>query len=147
MLCEQIKELGNYCIAILYSLFTTFLHLNRAPDFNCYFSSQCPGIVDSARKSLFFYQPEESWDTFYDPFFHPSYKPNFTNPELELEANEICGDDVFCLFDIAVTGIKEVGIATHESSQLIEEINTYSIPGNNPLQCNVHTFAMANTVL
>ena len=98
--------------------------------------------MDSARNSLFFYQPEESWDTFYDPFFHPSYKPTFTNPELELEANEICGDDVFCLFDIAVTGIKEVGIATRKSSELIEEINTYLIPGNNLLQRNT----MANSM-
>lgn len=90
--------------------------------------------MDSGRNSLFFYQPEESWDTFYDPFFNPSYKPNFTNLDLELQANEICGDDIFCLFDIATTGIKEVGIATHESSELIEEIYTYLIPGKYPLQ-------------
>jgi hypothetical protein len=85
-------------------------------------------IVDSARKSLFYYQPEESWDTFYDPYFVPSYQPNFNNPELESQAKEICGEDKFCLFDIATTGSVDVGIATHESSQFIEEVYNFSIP-------------------
>ena len=86
--------------------------------------------MDSTRKSLFYYQPEESWDTFYDPYFVPSYQPNFNNPELESQAKEICGEDKFCLFDIATTGSVDVGIATHESSKLIEEIYSFSIPGN-----------------
>ena len=86
--------------------------------------------MDSARKSLFYYQPEESWDTFYDPYFVPLYQPNFNNPELEAQAKEICGEDKFCLFDIATTGNVDVGIATRESSKLIEEIYSFSIPGN-----------------
>ena len=85
--------------------------------------------MDSARKSLFFYQPEESWNIFYDPYFLPSYQPIFGNPELESQAEEICEGDIFCLFDIAATGNVDVGIATHESSRLIEEINNFSIPG------------------
>ena len=85
--------------------------------------------MDSARRSLFFYQPEESWDIFYDPYFLPSYQPNFSNPELESQAEEICGEDIFCLFDIATTGNVDVGIATHESSMFIEEIYNFSIPG------------------
>ena len=88
------------------------------------------GIVDSARRSLFFYQPGESWDIFYDPYFLPSYQPNFSNPELESQAEEICGEDTFCLFDIAATGNVDVGRATRESSMFIEEIYSFSIPGN-----------------
>ena len=66
------------------------------------------GIVDSARKSLFVYQPDKNWDTFYDPYFTPSYQPPFTSPDLETRAREICGDDRFCLFDIAATGMSEL---------------------------------------
>ena len=86
--------------------------------------------MDSARKSLFYYQPEDSWATFYDPYFRPLYQPTFNNPELESQAKDICGDDKFCLFDIATTGITEIGVATRESSKFIEEINSFQIPGN-----------------
>ena len=86
--------------------------------------------MGSARNSLFHYQPEENWDTFYDPYFLPSYQPNFSNPDLESQAEEICDEDIFCLFDIATTGNVDVGIATHESSQFIEEVYNFSIPGN-----------------
>ena len=87
------------------------------------------GIVDSARRSLFFYQPGESWDTFYDPYFIPSYEPTFDNPDLELQAREVCGDDEFCLFDIATTGLVDVGVSTLESSNAIEEIYSFLTPG------------------
>ena len=87
------------------------------------------GIVDSARKSLFFYQPEESWDTFYDPYFTPFYLPTFSDPELESQARDICGDNKFCLFDIAATGLVDVGVATLESSNVIDEIYSFLIPG------------------
>ena len=86
--------------------------------------------MDSARKSLFYYQPEDSWATFYDPYFHPFYQPTFNNPELETQAKDICGDDKFCLFDIATTGITEIGVATRESSKFLEQINSFLIPGN-----------------
>ena len=86
--------------------------------------------MDSARKILFYYQPEDSWATFYDPYFRPLYQPTFNNPELETQAKDICGDDKFCLFDIATTGITEIGVATRESSKFIEEINSFRIPGN-----------------
>ena len=86
--------------------------------------------MDSARKSLFYYQPGDSWATFYDPYFHPLYQPTFNNPELETQAKDICGDDKFCLFDIATTGITEIGVATRESSKFLEQINSFLIPGN-----------------
>ena len=85
--------------------------------------------MDSARRSLFFYQPEENWNIFYDPYFFPSYNPNFNNPLLEFRAKGICDEDIFCLFDIAATGNVKVGIATYKSSMFIEEIYNFSIPG------------------
>ena len=89
------------------------------------------GIVDSATKSLFVYQPEHNWDSFYDPYFVPSFEPNFSDPTLESKANEICGDDSSCLFDIAATGNIDVGISTLESSKIIDEIYTFLLPGLN----------------
>ena len=75
------------------------------------------------------YQPEKNWDTFYDPYFVPSFERTFNNPELESRAIEICGNDTSCLFDIAATGNIDVGISTHESTKTIEEIYTFLLPG------------------
>ena len=75
------------------------------------------------------YQPDQNWDAFYDPYFIPSYKPPFSNPELEARAKEVCGNDTFCLFDIAATGNVDVGIATLESTKIIDEIYSFLLPG------------------
>ena len=89
----------------------------------------CAGITDDPAESLFTYKPGESWATFYDPFFTPTYEPVFSDPVLETEANTICGDDQFCLFDIAATGRIEVGLSTLEGSQNYEMIVNLSRPG------------------
>ena len=85
--------------------------------------------MDSARNSLFVYQPDQNWDAFYDPYFTPSYKPPFSNSELEERAKEVCGNDTFCLFDIAATGNVDVGVATLESTKIIDEIYSFLLPG------------------
>lgn len=41
----------------------------------------------------------------------------------------ICGNDQFCLFDIAATGRTDVGLSTLEGSQNFEMILQLSIPG------------------
>ena len=87
------------------------------------------GIVCNAKSSLFTYKSGESWATYYDPYFIPSYQPTFSSPELQSEAEEICGDDALCLFDIAATGIVAVGISTLETSQELEEIYISILPG------------------
>ena len=84
--------------------------------------------MDTARNSLFFYNSEENWDTFYDPFFVPSYQPTFSSTELETQAREVCGNDKFCLFDIAATGNVDIGVTTLKSSKEIDEIYSYSLP-------------------
>ena len=87
------------------------------------------GIVDTPVGSLFTYQPGETWATFYDPFFQPTYEPKFATPELEAEAKELCGDDIFCLFDVAATGSMEIGLSTLRGGEEIEEITEVQIPG------------------
>ena len=53
----------------------------------------------------------------------------FNNSELEQNANEICGDDQFCLFDIATTGRTEIGLATRDNVLRVEEIFELSLEG------------------
>ena len=79
--------------------------------------------------SLFNYQPGETWENFYDPFFEPTYQPTFANPELEAMAYELCGNDTFCLFDVAATGDMDIGLSTLEGGREIQEITELQIPG------------------
>ena len=72
--------------------------------------------------SLFTYQPGESWASYYDPFFSPVFEPVFKDDELELKAMEVCGDDKFCLFDIAATERVEIGQATLTENQAFDEM-------------------------
>ena len=77
--------------------------------------------------SLFTYQPGETWATFYDPFFEPTYHPKFSNPKLEAEAKELCGDDIFCLFDVAATGNIDIGLSTLTVGEEIQELSLIHI--------------------
>ena len=80
------------------------------------------GIVDSPLDSLFTYQPGQSWSTFYNPYFTPDFRPVFSSPALEQQANATCGGDVQCLFDIAATGNVEIGEVSVEIERENEEL-------------------------
>ena len=86
------------------------------------------GIIDNPRDSLFTYQFGESWSTFYFPFFTPAYEPLFSDPSLKQKADEICGDDEFCKFDIAATGRVEIGETTNQAVQEVEKLINLSRP-------------------
>ena len=92
----------------------------------CNFASS--GIIDSFTRSLFSYPPGESWATYYFPSFRPAFQPEFSDPDLEMEAHGLCGDDKFCLFDIAATGNTEIGLSTLHTSQEIEELEELYLP-------------------
>ena len=79
--------------------------------------------------SLFVYRDGESWMTFYQPEFVPQFDAVFNDPSLEAQAMEICGDDLFCLFDIANTERPEVGMSTMHGNLVFEEIVEISQPG------------------
>ena len=74
----------------------------------------CPlGMLTDSSESLFAYNnPGESFENFMDMGFEPVFAPEFEDEELERRAGEICGDDQFCLFDIAATGTLDIGMAT-----------------------------------
>ena len=91
--------------------------------------SHTAGIIDTPTNSLFTYQPGESWATYYNPYFVPTYLTEFSDPDLAVQANELCGNDPFCLFDIATTGRIDIGLSTLQGSQEFEQIVQLSLPG------------------
>ena len=71
------------------------------------------GMMNEASESLFSYnRPGESFQGFRDPSFRPTFEPTFDDPELEIRATEICGNDKSCLFDVAATKNEDIGMAT-----------------------------------
>ena len=89
----------------------------------------CVGIIDDPDNSLFSYEEGKSWADYFDPNFTPAYQPTFTDPALEERAMEICGDDQFCVFDIAATEREEVGMSTMQGNLDLEVITELSQPG------------------
>ena len=89
------------------------------------------GIVDNPEDSLFTYSDSlgESWTTFYDPDYIPAFAPAFDDPILEEQAMEICGDSLFCLFDIAATKRPEIGMTTAVNNNEYEMVINMSQPG------------------
>ena len=84
----------------------------------------CAGIIASAEESRFAYnRPGESWLFFFQGHdrFRPVFDAVFDNPQLEEEAIERCGDDTFCLFDVATTKRIEVGVSTMQESHSVDE--------------------------
>ena len=77
---------------------------------------------------MFTYSFAKTWRTYYDPSFTPVYEPVFNDADLEEKANEICGNDEFCKFDIAATGRTEIGEATYMGSQGFELLVNLSKP-------------------
>ena len=88
------------------------------------------GIIAESEDSLFTYTEPESWSTYYQPNFVPSFEPVFSGPLLEQQANSICGGDAFCLYDIAATGRTEIGVATFQGNVELERIINISLPGD-----------------
>ena len=87
------------------------------------------GIIDDPDNSLFSYEEGKSWADYFDLDFTPAYQPTFTDPALEERAMEICGDDQFCVFDIAATEREEVGMSTMQGNLDLEVITELSQPG------------------
>ena len=92
-------------------------------------TSSLTGIIDSVEGSLFTYGVGESWGAFYSPTFVPSYEAVFLDDTLEEQANQLCGNDQFCLFDVAATERLDIGLTTLEGSENVELVIQLSLPG------------------
>ena len=87
------------------------------------------GFVNKT-ESLFTYnqQIDQSWDTFYDPYFQPLFN-------VIPSQNSICGNNTFCLYDIRATGNTDIGLSTLNSSNVYDKIVRLSYPGKYTYIC------------
>jgi len=87
------------------------------------------GIIRNKSESLFIYGSGESWSGFFHPNYVPTFSPSFNNVTLEREAKARCGDDQFCLFDVAATKRVEIGVATMLGISVLNNITKMAEPG------------------
>ena len=87
-------------------------------------STDFPAGKINQSQSLFTYAHHESVDTYSKPDFEPMFADNITwhNDSLRQKAEEECGDDHECLFDVASTNDLSVGMVTKDI--LVNETNT-----------------------
>ena len=83
------------------------------------------------------YNNGDSFNSYYDPDFVPLFETQFATDELEQQANNICGSDEFCLFDIAASGKVEIGMATKKGSDNFEMLQKLSKPSIKIFECNM----------
>ena len=78
-------------------------------------------------QSLFTYAQNETASTFAIPDFSPMFGDNITwqSDALRKQAEEVCGSDRECLYDVASTNKLSVGQATKQiGNQLSKELKT-----------------------
>ena len=78
---------------------------------------------NSINQTMFTYNERigQSWDSLYEP----NYRPLFSNdPSLE----SVCGNDTFCMFDVASTGCTDIGLSTLNAGRDYEEILELLLP-------------------
>lgn len=85
------------------------------------------GIISNASQSLFTYDGD-TFEAFFHPGFTPAFEPVFSDPALKFLAEEMCGGDVFCLFDIAATEDVDIGLETLMGGQEFDVIVNVSKP-------------------
>ncbi|XP_074609320.1 protein mesh-like isoform X2 [Acropora palmata] len=94
--------------------------------------------VTTSHESLFVYQQGKSHATYHDPSYQPifadEHKLEFSDKELEKGAQDTCGDNKQCMFDIFTTGKLRIGRATKETvTQFVAVVNDTAKPACVPL--------------
>lgn len=91
--------------------------------------------MTTSHESLFVYQQGKSHATYHDPSYQPifadEHKLEFSDKELEKGAQDTCGDNKQCMFDIFTTGKLRIGRATKETvTQFVAVVNDTAKPGD-----------------
>ena len=94
----------------------------------------CTGIINNERDSLFSYGVGKEWSEFYSPQFIPTYHIDNSSTL----ADEVCGEDLFCRFDIAATGRTDIAVSTLEGSLNVQLVVNLSFPGM--VFVHIHTY-------
>ena len=91
---------------------------------NFWFNVHFLGIV-SKNDTLFTYRGGKDYDDYVDPGFTPVFLEDvesiFSNSNLQKEIKRICGDNIQCTFDIAVSGKTNIGQVTLNSINNLKE--------------------------
>ncbi len=86
------------------------------------------GIIADQQASIFSYSSGDSFSDYFFPSFEPMFEVTFSDASLEQSANDICGDDFSCRFDIATTGSTTIGLSTLMEGQELAQIVSLSQP-------------------
>lgn len=86
------------------------------------------GIIADTANSLFTYDQSDSFTTYHHPNYVPAFEISFASSTLQSDAVANCLDNSPCLFDVAATGILQVGVATLKEMENINTINESSRP-------------------
>lgn len=78
----------------------------------------------------------EEWSEFYQPQFTPTYHIDTSNSF----ADEVCGEDLFCRFDLAATGRTNIAVSTLEGSLNVQLVVNLSFPGMVFMHLCTHTY-------
>ncbi len=70
-----------------------------------------------------------TWADFHVPAFAPIFAPTFSDPALETQAMSLCAGDQACLYDVAVTGRLDIGMATRGGSEELAMFAALAVPG------------------
>lgn len=92
-------------------------------------------LTDSSESLFAYNNPGDSFENFIDLVFEPLFAPVFDDPELEQRADEVCGDDQFCLFDIAATRTVDIGMATMSGVRDFDMIVDLAEPSKCVIPC------------
>ena len=90
--------------------------------------------VTTAADSLFIYQQGKSHSSYHHPQYEPIFPDTqsliFDDKSLEKEAQNVCGENKECMFDIYTTKKVRIGRATKETvQQFVAVINDTVKPG------------------
>ena len=75
--------------------------------------------LTTENQSLFTYDEGKTYNSYLDISYAPAFLDAknlaFKDAALEKEANEVCGNNMQCLFDIHTTGKVSIGLASKQS--------------------------------
>ena len=100
--------------------FRRFLQSNTAALFSNHTVLCIHSGFNNINSTLFTYNERigHRWESFCEPYHRPLFSFNTNNPVLE----SVCGNDTFCMFDVASTGRTDIGLSTLNNSREYEEI-------------------------
>jgi tryptophan synthase alpha subunit len=81
------------------------------------------GRVSKGKSLVYYGEDQTTHDLNQRLDFVPIFSPTFTSAAAEQAAQALCGGDVFCLLDYAVTGDSSMATATLHTTHAVDTTN------------------------